>query len=183
MACERLSSGRCRSTCHNIGGIKGVWMANIEDVDFSTMTETSGEITELELETGTGIAWFYFQPNKYSSNWTDEAQSGDNGLTGWLQTLNLVFSKNETALRDTVNELAQSEVIAIVENADGTMWYLGEEGNGLLTTTATSNSGTAASDLNGWTLALTSTCSEPAKVVNPGAESDLKTALTSAKNC
>ena len=134
MACNKLSSGRCRNTCGNIGGIKGVWMANVEDVD-------------------------------------------------WLQTLNLVFSKNETALRDTVNELAQSEVVAIAENADGTMWFLGEEGNGLLTTTATSNSGTAAADLNGWTLALTSTCTEPAIEVLPGEQSALKTALATAKNC
>lgn len=183
MACNKLSSGRCRNTCQNIGGILGVYMANVEDVDFSTMVKTQGAISELELETGTGIAWYFFQPNKYSSNWTDEAQSGDNGLTGWLQTLNLVFSKNETALRDTVNELAQSEVVAIAENADHSLWFLGEEGNGLLTTTATSNSGTAAADLNGWTLALTSTCTEPAIEVIPGEESALKTALATAKNC
>ena len=77
----------------------------------------------------------------------------------------MVFSKNDAAKANTVKLLGQSTLIAIVKNNDGTYFLLGET-NGLELSAGSYSSGTAYTDLNGWSITLSGGESAPSKEVD-----------------
>ena len=180
MSCSLLTSGWPKGCKDNAGGLKRVLLANkIDVVSFTedtvgSLPVPSGEITAITRSAG---ATFYeFVPNKMSSNWVENIQANaQNGTVGYEQVLTMIFAKNEAAARNRVVLLAQGEVYAIVEDYNGKYFLLGEF-NGCELTGGSSSSGTALTDLNGWTLTLTAMEPEPAKEVSSTIIADLLTA-------
>ena len=173
MSCSLLTSGWPKGCKDNAGGLKRILLANKDEVLAFTEDTTgslpvpSGEITDITMIAG---AMFYeFVPNKMSSNWVENIQANaQNGTIGYEQVLTMIFAKNEAAARNRVVLLGQGEVYAIVEDYNGKYFLLGEF-NGCELTGGSSSSGTALSDLNGWTLTLTAMEPEPAKEVTAAA--------------
>jgi hypothetical protein len=132
-----------------MGGIVEVLLANSADV---TATVSAGKVTAITME---GAAKFYrysFTPEtgSLSSNWQVNAQNG----TRYVQSdLVMVFNRMETAKRAEVSAMAQGELVAIVKDANGVYWYLGE--NEPLTLSAGDGlTGTARGDRNGYSVTL-----------------------------
>jgi hypothetical protein len=170
MSCSLLTSGWAKGCKDNAGGLKRVLIANtIDVVSFTEGTTGSlatptGEITAITMDAG--AVFYEFVPNKMSSNWVENIQSNaQNGTIGYEQVLTMIFAKNEAAARNRVSLLGQSEVYIIVEDYNGKYFLLGEF-NGCELTGGSSSSGTALSDLNGWTLTFTAMEPDPAKEVN-----------------
>ena len=85
-----------------------------------------------------------------SSNYAVNAENG----TTYVETdLLMVFNRMDTTKRLEIVALAQGELVAIVEDNNGNMWYLGHDepltlnaGDGL--------TGTARADRNGYSVTL-----------------------------
>lgn len=165
-----ITSGWSRGCRDNAGGMRRVLLANRSDV--TSFTEgtvgspavPSGEITAITMD-GAAV-WYEFVPNKLSSNAVENIQSNiQNGTVGFEQVITMIFAKNEAAKRNQVALMAQGEVYAIIEDNNGKYFLYGEE-NALELGGGSSATGTALTDLNGWTLNLNGFEPAPAKEVD-----------------
>jgi len=170
-----LTAGISKGCRDNRGGIKRVLIANKEMI--SGLTPTSdNDVTGITLIsmntnplTSSAYTFFEFLPNKMSSNVVENVQSNlQNGTAGFEQVLTLLFAKNNATLRNQVKLMAQAELVAIVEDYNSTYWYYGEF-NGLELNGGNSQTGTALSDMNGWTLTLSGYEPYPARIVTDSA--------------
>lgn len=176
-SCMTLTSGICRGCRDNAGGIKKIYVADITDVTFP-ITTYNGVITNITLD---DADWYVLQPNKYSSSWTENINvSVENGTLCYEQVVTAVFGKNDQALRDVVTELAKGDLMLIIVDNNDVMWLIGTQDNGAYVSGGNSASGTALTDLNGWTLNFTCMAKFPANTVVPAEGGDLATALAEA---
>ena len=150
MACTQTLAGIIRDCLPNMGGIRAVYLANYADVD--SLTEASGVITAITMVSSKKFYKYEFVRNtaSMSSNYSVNAENG----TTYVETdLLMVFNRMDTAKRLEIVALAQGELVAIVEDNNGNMWYLGHDepltlnaGDGL--------TGTARADRNGYSVTL-----------------------------
>lgn len=176
-SCMTLTSGICRGCRDNVGGIKKIYVADITSVTFP-ITTYNGVVTNITLD---DADWYVLQPNKYSSSWTENINvSVENGTLGYEQVVTAVFGKNDQTLRDVISELAKGDLMLIIVDNNNVMWLIGSEDNGAYVSGGNSASGTALTDLNGWTVNFTCMARESAVTVVPAEGGDLATALASA---
>jgi len=170
----KLTAGWSKRCKDNMGGIKEVYITNHENVDWtntiplpgSASPEDEGVITTIAMNGSPEEKFYKFVPNKDSSNWVENIQSNvQNGTVAYEQVLNVIFAKNEATKRNQVKLLAQAELAIIVKDKNNKYWMLGEE-NGVELTGGNGGSGTAMTDLNGWTLTFTGTERFPAREVD-----------------
>lgn len=192
MSCLTLTSGICRGCRDNAGGIKTVYMANLQDVtaflnaklyspeedpddpgtyiwdDGSPVDQFGREISSIDdITLAASANWYELQPNKYSSSFTETINSSiENGTIFYAQVLSLVFGKMQTAVRDVVEELGQSELVVVVETSNGKYFVLGQSKNGMVVSGGSGATGTAYGDLNGYTIELTCNSTRPAVEMN-----------------
>ena len=149
MSCIQTLAGIVRDCASNMGGIKSVRLANSADV---TAAVTSGKITGITMANSAKFYKYTFAPetSSISSNAQVNAQ---NGTKYWLTDLLMVFNRMETAKRVEIMAMAQGELVAIVEDANGLFWFLGYDeplgisaGDGL--------TGAARADRNGYSVTL-----------------------------
>lgn len=151
MACTQTLAGIIRDCQPNMGGIRAVYLANFADVA-TPLVGPDGEITTIAMS---GSAKFYkyeFARNTSSMS-SNYAVNAENGTTYVETDLLMVFNRMDTAKRLEITALAQGELVAIVEDNNGNMWYLGHDepltlnaGDGL--------TGTARADRNGYSVTL-----------------------------
>lgn len=177
-SCMTLTSGICRGCRDNAGGIKKLYVADLNDLVFPIST-VAGAVDNIVMERD--AKWYVLQPNKYSSSWTENINvSVENGTLGYEQVVTAVFGKNDQVLRDVVTELAKGDLAIIVVDSNDAMWLIGSEDNGAYVSGGNSASGTALTDLNGWTLNFTCMAKFPANTVVPKPDGDLDVALKMA---
>lgn len=166
-----ITSGWLKDCELDSGGIKTVYLTNRVSVGDITpilgSVSDDGTIDTIQMLGSPASVFFEFQPNKSSSSFEQEFQyNAQNGSGGFLQTINLVFAKNEAAKRNQIKLMAGADLIAIVLTKSGKYWLVGED-EPLEMTTAKASSGVALSDLSGWTISLTSTGKYPAREIDP----------------
>ena len=150
MACSQTLSGLTNDCAANMGGIVEVYLANKGDV--SAVTVTSDKVTAITMVSSAKFKKYYFRPNtsSMSSNYQVNAENG----VAYVQTdLLMVFNRMETTKRVEVVAMAQGELCAIVKDANGVYWLLGEEAPMLLSA-GDGLTGTARSDRNGYSVTL-----------------------------
>ena len=150
MACTQTLSGITRDCLPNVGGIAKVWLANYANV--ASLTEASGAITAITMSNSEKFKLYEFARNtaSLSSNYTVNAENG----TSYVGTdLVMIFNRMSTSKRLEIVAMAQGELVAIVEDNNGTKWYLGHDfpitlsaGDGL--------TGAARADRNGYSVTL-----------------------------
>lgn len=174
MACTNLSTSLLKGCNDSTGGIKRFLIANTSAVgatvptwQFTPEAESVSDLGIITAISSSSLSSFYqFIPNKFSSKY-DESQSS-NAATGNVsntQTITAVFSKNDAAKRNQIKLLAQEEFLVIVQDQNNRYFLLGEE-NGMSLTTGANTSGTAGTDLSGWTVTLTGTQKYPAREIS-----------------
>ena len=156
MACSQTLAGISRDCAANMGGIKVVYLANHSDV--TSLTEASGAITAVTMASSKKFYKYEFQPgtSSLSSNYAVNAENG----TKYVESdLLMVFNRMDTTKRLEITAMAQGALVAIVEDNNGNMWYLGHDdpvflnaGDGL--------TGTARGDRNGYSVTLRDTSIE-----------------------
>lgn len=151
MPCSQTLAGIARDCSSNMGGIKNVYIANFADVD--TVTVTSGVVTAITMLSSKKFYKYVFAPftSSLTSNWN---VSPENGTKYVESTLTMVFNKMDATKRLEIVALAQSELVVIVEDNNGTMFYLGYEEGVRLINGSDGQTGTARGDRNGYTVVL-----------------------------
>jgi hypothetical protein len=150
MACSQTLSGIVNDCLSNMGGVRKVYLANKEDVTAVTLTQ--GKVTAITMASSAKFKGYYLKPNtaSMSSNWQVNQENG----TNYVQTdLVMVFNRMDTAKRIEVVAMAQGELVALVEDANGSYWFLGYDA-ALVLSAGDGLTGTARADRNGYSVTL-----------------------------
>ena len=164
--CIQTLKGITLDCSHSLGGIKTVYIANYNDVTDikynastgSTTGSTSGAtytgdtITGITMASGTTFKPYQFrkQTGSMTSTLTVDETAGVNYVS---TELSLVFTKMETKKRLELSALSVGQLAVIVEDSNGTFWYLGKD-DYVSATAGGGQTGTAKGDGNNYTLTL-----------------------------
>lgn len=164
MACKSFSLSGIGIPCKdNMGGIKEVYIAkssDIVDIEFNkdAVSDVDASIKNIVLSEGGQFKTYRFR--KGTANMTSTAAS-DEAIGNFSVTteLALQFSKMETTKRLEIMAMCLEDVVVIVNDFNGRYWYLGYDFP-VTATSATAQTGTAATDLNGYNVTLSDTSAE-----------------------
>ncbi len=171
--CNQTLKGITLDCSHSLGGIKTVYIANYNDVtdikyNASTGTTTgstsgvtgsttgvtySGDtITSITMASGAVFKPYQFrkQTGSMTSTLTVDETAGVNYVS---TELSLVFTKMETKKRIELSALSVGQLAVIVEDSNGTFWYLGKD-DYVSVSAGGAQTGTAKGDGNNYTLTL-----------------------------
>lgn len=166
MACNTLQE-ILKSCVGNLGGVTKFWINNGDALDLTTITETDGEVTAVDLKgSAAGFVEFQFNPN--TSNFT-EASTIDlvTGSTFYDQIITLVLNRREATKRQKLLLIAagQPGLTIIVKDSNSNHWIFGLYDDKMYLTGNEGGSGTAKADANGYTLTFTAQDANPAFII------------------
>ena len=159
MACTTVTLSSIDARCDSsIGGIKRILLANVDDIKTVLVDETTQKIKQITLETGKKFEQWRFRKGtgSYSSSVARDLTIGNDTCT---TEVNLQFSRAEAQKRLDIQSSINANCVVIVEDMYGEYLYLGME-NEVSITAASMTSGTATSDLSGFTLTFTDLSTE-----------------------
>lgn len=152
MACTQTLSGLSRDCLGSIGGIIEVLLANVDDV--ASVTVTSNKVTAITMNSTAKFKRYALRRGNGSltSTATIDAAAGNQFYTNDLV---MQFSRMETTKRVEIAAMAQADLIAIVHDANGIYWLVGDADHPLNLASGTiGQTGTASSDRNGYDVPL-----------------------------
>ena len=150
MACD-LISGRVEPCKDSVGGLKNLYFVNYGDLGAITYDATNSDV--IDSVAGTPDAYKY--EIKGASSFTQNIQSSrDTGTTAFEQVVEVTLKKLTVADHKELKILAFGRPHVIVEDYNGNFFLAGLE-HGAEVTGGTIVTGTAMSDLSGYTLTLT----------------------------
>ena len=148
--CE-ISAGFALQCKDGIGGIKNLYLGKWSDFGPSiTINPTTGYVTSM----GANDIYKFYLP-KHTANFEQTGNMDiNNGTVFYTQTITATFHKlnNERSLQ--LQELAKMRMVAVVEDNNGNFFVFGVV-DAVEVTAMTAPSGTAKSDLNGYTITFT----------------------------
>ena len=150
--CNQTLNGITLDCSHSLGGIKTVYIANYGDVESVIVDDASGTISGLTMASGATFQPYQFrkQTGSLTSTLTVDETAGVNYVS---TELSLVFTKMETAKRIELSALSIGQLAVIVEDSNGTFWYLGKD-DYVSATSGTGQSGVAKGDGNSYSIVL-----------------------------
>lgn len=150
MGCNLLKTFTYSPCVANLGGIKNVWLAEwVEDAIIKD-AEGKGELVSLKE----GSSWYNFKMRKNVASMTSTLNNSTDGASYVTTELALVFSRMDAAKRASIQALALDELMAVVEDSNGELWFLGADAP-LVATAGAGETGTAMGDANRYTITLT----------------------------
>lgn len=150
MSCSQTLKGIARDCSASMGGIVRVLLANHADV--TALTIADGVITAITM--ATGKTFYEYALRLGTSNLTHSRQiNAENGVNYVQSSLQMVFNRMETAKRLEITAIAQADLAAIVEDANGVFWFLGKD-HPVTISAEEDGTGTARSDRNGYSVTL-----------------------------
>lgn len=161
MSCP-LTQGFTLDCKDAIGGIKSVRFASLSDWESLDPAYATGAVTFASASQ----VFYKYELDKEESSFNDDPTAGSNkGTLYYVPAITFILSKLDVAKRNEMKLLAKNRVVAIVETREATpsYWAIGVT-NGLDLTTGVGGSGTAAADLNGYTMTFSGL--EPDPMVN-----------------
>ena len=121
MACTQILSGLTRDCSNSMGGIKEVYIANYDDV--SGVTIASDIITAITMVSNAKFKKYSFRPQTAELVSTPQINS-ENGVAYIQSVLTMQFAKMDTTKRLEINALALGDLVIVVVDNNGKMWYL-----------------------------------------------------------
>lgn len=157
MACDLLL-GRIEPCKDSVGGLKNLYFVNYGDLGAITYDVTNTDV--IDAVAGTPDAYKY--EIKGASSFTQNIQSSrDTGTTAFEQVIEVTLKKLTIADHKELKILAFGRPHVIIEDNNGNYFLAGLE-HGADVTGGTIVTGTAMSDLSGYTLTLTGMEKAPA---------------------
>lgn len=156
MACTQTLSGIVRDCLNNMGGIIEVYIANADDV--ASITFSGGgddEIMGITMAASAKFHRYALRRNSgaLTSNFTVDAV---NGIAFVTNDILMQFSRMDTTKRVEVMALVQADTIAMVKDANGNVWMVGDSDHPLnLGDGSLGQTGQASTDRNGYDVHLT----------------------------
>lgn len=163
----------------SVGGIKRILIANRDDVTAVVGDAATNElqyVTSITLATGTKFEEWRFRKNtgSYTSTLTVDDAIGSKSFT---TVCALQFSKAEVNKRLAIQSAINANSVVIIQDMYDNYLYLGLD-NDVTVTNSTMVSGTANSDLSGFTLEFSDLSNELPHFVS--ADVDIEALLTAA---
>ena len=159
MACSTLKGVNFSLCDPSMGGITKIYLANADEVSAVTIGTASTLSDEgITAITMSGSAKFQeFTVKKNTSSFTSTLTVNDNGASYVSTVLSYVMPRMDAAKRAAMQALIMAEALAIVKDANGKYWFIGDvDSESFLTNTAgTGETGTAKGDANQYTVELT----------------------------
>lgn len=149
-----------KSCDNNIGGIKQVWLWDMEDI--TTITASASNWTYDEISLSDNPVSYEFIRN--SSNYTEDATIDlVNGSSFVTATLNLVFSRREATKSQSIKVLGEGQryLGGLVLDSNGIYWVFLD----LQLSASGEGSGTAKADGSKYTVTLLGETAEFARVL------------------
>lgn len=151
MACNTVTLNGINAKCDtSAGGIKRVLIAQKDDVANISVDTTTGIIDEISMVSGKYFVQWLFRKNtgNYTTSLTSDVAIGTQAVT---TDLNLQFTKAEAVKRLEIQSAINASAVIIIEDMYGQYILLGKD-NDVTVTAVNQQSGTAVTDLNGYTL-------------------------------
>ena len=150
--CNQTLNGITLDCSHSLGGIKTVYIANYGDVESVSADTASGKIVSVTM--APSAKFKPYQYSKKTGSMTSTLTVDETAGVNYVSTeLSLVFTKMETAKRLELSALSIGQLAVIVEDSNGTFWYLGKD-DYVSATAGGAQTGTAKGDGNNYTLTL-----------------------------
>ena len=150
MACNQTISGIVQDCATSKGGVAEVYLANYEDV--TDVAVTDNKVTGITMASGKKFHRYYFRPG--TSSMTSTLTIDNAAGVNFVQTLlTMLFSRMETTKRVEMSALAVNDLRAIVKDANGVFWLLGEE-EPVIANAGDGQTGTAKTDANRYSITL-----------------------------
>lgn len=151
MACTQTLSGLTRDCASSVGGIIEVLIANADDV--SSITITSDKVTGISMAASAKFHRYAIRRGNGSltSTFTVDDTSGNKFVTSEVL---MQFNRMETQKRIEIMALAQADTIAIVKDANGLYWLVGDQDHPLGISAGEGPTGAAISDRNYYGITL-----------------------------
>lgn len=168
MSCSQTLSGLTRDCASNAGGIKAIYIANIDDVTGVTMDTGGSKINTITMASSAKFKGYYFKRGQASLTITPQFnEAGD--YAGEQAVVSVNFSKMDTTKRVQMAALSVGELAIMVLDNNGLYWYLGKD-HAVLRTGGESTPGQAATDFNHYGMEFTANDNElPFEVASAGA--------------
>lgn len=151
MSCSVINKGINAKCDTSMGGIIEVYLANASEWDYVVSTDT------LDVETVSGTAdskWYRYSFRRGTSSMNSTLNIDDaNGVNYVSTELIMSFGRMDTEKRVAISALATSDLKAIVKDANGKYWALGET-EGVTASAGSGNTGQARSDANAYSITL-----------------------------
>jgi hypothetical protein len=160
--------GILKSCDNNIGGIRTVWLWDMEDQNSIGENTTNWEITSLDVTGTSSPASFQgeeFQFIRNGSNYTEEATIDlANGSTFTTVNLNLMFTRREADKSKSIMLLAEGQryLGGLVLDSNGIYWVFQD----LQLSASTEGSGQAKADGSKYNVTLMAEVANFAKVID-----------------
>lgn len=152
MACD-LTLGRLEPCKDSVGGVDKVFFVNYGDVTASTITYDLTNTDVIESVTGTPSAYGY--EIKGATSFTQNIQSDRaTGTTVYEQVLEITLKKLSIVDHKELKLLVAGRPHVIIQDNNGNYFFAGLE-HGMDVTGGTITTGSAMTELSGYTLTLT----------------------------
>ena len=153
-SCTAVTVNAIDARCEgSVGGIKEIYVIANEDVTSVTVDDTTGLISAITLADAKYFQKWLFRPNtsSYTSTRAGDLTTGNSTVT---TDVALQFSKAEAGKRLAIQSMINGGACIIIKDMYGQYLLLGKgEGrNEVYVTDAVMQSGTANTDLSGFTL-------------------------------
>ena len=205
MACTPYQLSAITTACgSNVPSIKKIWVGAFgsADIKHSITSATAGDYADVDLlddgatppvlitdEDGKHIIvdiksaalaggadkWVEFSFRKNTCSAGSEMTVNDNGTYYWTNTINMLFSKQDSAKRLAIQALASGDCSAIYQDGNGNYWMIGLD-NPVNLSSASATTGTSVSDNNQYELAMSEEASVmPVPLLASAAETIIST--------
>lgn len=150
MACT-LTAGFGLDCREGIGGIKAIYLQQLADFQSGVVVDPSTE----EINALPAATIYQYVLPKHTGSFTEEVQSSvENGTIFYTQTVTATFFKLSAARRKQLELVAKNRLIVFVLDNNNNIWMVGKV-DGAEVTAASTATGTAKGDLNGYTITFT----------------------------
>ena len=177
MSCD-ISNGVAEPCKSAIGGLDAIYIINYGDYAATDITYNNTNTDQ--IDDINGVATVYKFDLKGANSFEQTITSSrDNGTTFVEQTLTVNLKQQSAVKHKLVKLLAYGRPHIIVRTRAGQYFLAGLE-RGMDLTTGVISNGTAAGDMNGYTLTFVGQENIPANFLNCSTEAGLVTVLSSA---
>lgn len=151
MSCTVINKGINAKCDTSMGGIIEVYLANAAEWDYRASSNT----LDVEVVSGSaGSKWYLYTFRKGSSSMSSTLNVDDaNGINYVSTELVMTFGRMDTDKRVAISALATSDLKAIVKDANGIYWCLGET-EGVTASAGSGATGQARGDANAYSITL-----------------------------
>lgn len=152
--CATIQSFTLDLCSGSLGGVKRIWVANYQS-GAATVGKGSGDTASIDVITGftVGVKFLEIPVRKNTSSYSSEVQVNETNGNTVQTTLNIVLPKMEASKRMFVNALLMTDVMAVVEDANGKKVFLGYD-NPVTISAGTGETGTAKTDTNAYSISI-----------------------------